>query len=1065
MKKILILLFLFSQFYSCFCESNATLKKIIDEGNRLFKNKDFVAAKSKYEKGLDSEKKEAVLLYNLGNVYYYQGDFKDALVKFNEAIKSKPKEYLHRNLLYHIGNTELSLAKELYEKKPDPTAGNKEWNNILNIISLLIPKLTKDQNIQTQIVKKVNEFVKNQDKEKLIQFGNQIKDQISKADKSSPLLKELESLLEEIDKAPVALTKEERLTQRISELGRCITFLEKSFDHYRKALKLARKIGVKEGRKLDIVGPYIKSNWALARVMWAQYQEDKKNLEKENLKLLDGIQQLLAMQERLCPQIDKIYLNSKLKETLDYYLKILAEYHIDYAADFLHLQKLADKEMHKKEEEFKNMEDILKNLQAQNQPKNKSKNPPNIQQPDLKSKSDELKKLKETFEFSKQISEVLKDLQGAESFVIDGLKKGNIFMSRRYAYKMLYLLNCLQFFTKKKDVIIYSLDQAIDDLKIKDEFISLSKSNKSMKPEEKDTLKDLAFKYKKLAVEKTFDSQFKIKIIVPNLKKYLKELKPKEVVDEKKKSKFLKLIDKINEKYFVNNLKVIISDLEALDEKWEPLQMEIRENKFDTKLSNLINKVLKEQKFKYSNISFGIESSLLKEINEFESFLFNAVFEKKNDLTAHGFISKRLDHVNLLLSKFKFSKDEILKQSDKEIDSYKSAISNVLNKLNSNWNLIYTKGQKSEMLDIQLYLTTLYECAFIFGSDKLFKLHIAHTMKRNASIENNFVDEEYKSDVLNYKVLILKNRVKTMNLFFNTQIQTIEKIIANQIGEAKNKSGLENILNDKKNALEYLNNYLIGLDKINFSKKELKLLNAKLFKLNLNQFNISALLFDLQPKTAVDTLKLAIGVQELSKESAKLFVENRLSSLIDANGMEILAKDIKKNLEIVGIRAINQTHEMEAKSKQNPSPSTSGGQPKQGGGNSVDFKGAINHMKQALIEGEKVISFYDVKEFENSLSKHEDVINELKKALDLLQNKNDKNKKQDKNQDNKNQQNKEKQQQQKKQQEQKNKRERKPLEMSPEEARRLLKELNKKDKKYQKKKAKSKKNIDGLRPW
>ena len=129
----------------------------------------------------------------------------------------------------------------------------------------------------------------------------------------------------------------------------------------------------------------------------------------------------------------------------------------------------------------------------------------------------------------------------------------------------------------------------------------------------------------------------------------------------------------------------------------------------------------------------------------------------------------------------------------------------------------------------------------------------------------------------------------------------------------------------------------------------------------------------------------------------------------------------------------------------------------------------MGFMKEAVNEGDKVMSFYEVKEFSNTPEKHDKVIENLTKAIEILEKKNqDKDKKDDKKED----QNKEQEQQgEPKPQEGdgenkpgKGKEERKPLELTAEQARQLLNDLNKKDE-GQKKPAEKKKPINTPRPW
>lgn len=108
MKKTLLLLLIFlTTLLGNAQKEDLALQKSNDyvyEGNELL-TEDFISAEMEYRKAISKSPSNAIGTYNLGNAYYKNGKFSEAILRHQEAIKSAvTKEEKH--MAYHnIGNT------------------------------------------------------------------------------------------------------------------------------------------------------------------------------------------------------------------------------------------------------------------------------------------------------------------------------------------------------------------------------------------------------------------------------------------------------------------------------------------------------------------------------------------------------------------------------------------------------------------------------------------------------------------------------------------------------------------------------------------------------------------------------------------------------------------------------------------------------------------------------------------------------------------------------------------------------------------------------------------------
>ena len=1042
MKKLFLLALSSMAFSALQAEDLETLVK---SGNQLFSAGEFEKAKVKYLACLNEKKEEPSVLYNLGNAEFKLMHYQESLTYFQDALKLKPNDYLTRNILYHMGNAQQALAHaNMQEKAPDA----KVWDEVLKSIES-IELTSADKNQHVILKKMINEFkqhITNKDLEKASKCFVDIEDLAKKSNEKN--------LLDAISKAKglVGGNKEEAktkdLTNQIEKVKRSIEGYEESFQSYRKALEVGRKIAIKEGRDIADVGNYIKNNWAIGRERWSLLYEELNRLMKENLKLKDGVADLIGIQEDLYNRLEQVYLTSQVQAILDYNLKVLAEFHADNKQDIIQLEKIADEDLNTKKTELENLKASQKQAQGKN--------------PDQEKVSYE--KQEKEIETSEKIAIGLRNVEGFENFIEDGLKKGDLFTSRRYAFQTITFLKGLNDYLNKKSPVDRTFIEMVSQSNAVAQLFKELNSKDEASKETKDSIADIKFKSSKIIQEKLIDIEFLDEQLCLYLEDYIKDGSLKSENDKEQENPESKwLLETLNS--FVKTIVTkLVEDLKASQKESAVIREAVSKNENAEEHYYKFKLKIDQQFSTFKNALQGLVEAVQMGVDKLDTFQED-IEKNEGDLLFYQTLDVKLSYFIIEMEKEKTPEafKSILPFIKQKLQHFQETYGTIFdNKIDKKLRIDAITAVKDDLSKFIFYIDPIKTMSFKFSKliqsdEEIFK------------VQENVEKQK----------LVVQGQIDELKSYFDIIISSLTKQMTEPAKEPNNKDDpkkpdnkkeqMEEAMQNFKKSLSLLNNYEKSVKTFDMSLPGAFELFADLHKVYTFGVKQSALRFRGQPQQAVDTLKLSLEIQKSQKELSKEITDKRWKEQITPSILELIKNFQQENLELIGVRAINQVikqKEAEEKGGENSQqPPTPNAAPEK----KTDYNAAMGFMKEAVNEGDKVMSFYEVKEFSNTPEKHDKVIENLTKAIEILEKKNqDKDKKDDKKED----QNKEQEQQgEPKPQEGdgenkpgKGKEERKPLELTAEQARQLLNDLNKKDE-GQKKPAEKKKPINTPRPW
>ena len=990
--KIVSLILLFSLLPTA--QSHAAQDEVTDlttRGNTSYDRKEFDKAANLYDKALKIEAKNPIILYNLANVLFQQGKYGEAFAKYQEAIKASPPRQLISNIYFNAGNTALELAK-----------------------------------LQT--------------KEK----------------------------------------------EGIEELQKSISHYETSFTMYRKSLAQARAVSIAEGRNVKDAGLSAKKNWALARESWTAALDKIKTLQKKNMTLEDGIKSLLTAQSSLLPSLESIFLNSLTEDTLKFNLKKLAEYQLDYKEEIGTLRDLANKQ----EEETRTK---IANLQTTTPPITPGATTP----PSQDTESPESAELEEQLKTAQEIKKAVQQAAALDEWIVDNLKKNQAMEAWGNAHKMVGLLEDLNSFLGGGDPALRSYQGAISQLEAAERLVTQAKSLKKIDDNENAALASrrrttLAGAKTSLAaallskinfyLEKIKEQQEKETSKAENdpadttssaTKEEAEKTAPKEAAQQALRSAIEGLASDVLTELHTRN--------KQLSQKLQELSRALEDNKeisiteplkkyraalvwyqhLDKSIDQLSAGLIKDSDIAEDIINTLLETTPPKDQEE-------TTIQDNPQLTS----LPNEEQMNILL----FQLEEIIAslKSAKKADDTNSSLQELSQSIEKQRKNLHTSWQQEKKVrenpqtkytdkalleGLSDLRVSLIRNLLIFSPDMAISLYF----ERSAELQQHLLDllpiQTEAIPTIKKRYTRAASEAAGLNSLLVSFLDNMQKSIASIDGKEKQETYQES-LNKRQKSVSFIQRLidaghtatsLLGRQKFQGAELLLKDMPSSLKK--------SRMAFSEQPKEAEKALSLAIELQTRLEEqcraaSAAVTVESepeKLAPYVAANQEDI------NTLSDSAIILLQNMIGMADVPTQGQDPNAHSDDP-----NKVDSKKlneAINKVGEAQRTMTKNSAFLKAGEFHNTFSKHQEIIDLLQEALDLLKNKDQK--KEDKKDEKKDANKKDDQQKDKKDQDKKQNEPRengsdqgksqpkKPLELSPQEARELLKQLNKQDEKQQ----------------
>ena len=203
----------------CFVSNAQNERSLVREGNKLYKEKKFSDAEVSYKKSLNVNKESRYGQFNLGNSYYKQGKYDDAIKQFTPLGTDKKFDKVEQSKAYHnLGNSYLETKK--YEEsiaayknslKLNPHDSDTRYN-----LAYAQAMLQKQQQQQQQ-QKKDNKDQKKDDKKddkKDQQNENDKNDQKKKDDQKQAQKQPQKISKEDAEKILQALNNDEKNIQK-----------------------------------------------------------------------------------------------------------------------------------------------------------------------------------------------------------------------------------------------------------------------------------------------------------------------------------------------------------------------------------------------------------------------------------------------------------------------------------------------------------------------------------------------------------------------------------------------------------------------------------------------------------------------------------------------------------------------------------------------------------------------------------------------------------------------------------------------------------------------------------
>lgn len=158
--------------------SAQSVRKLVNEGVDLYKDKKFTDAEVNFKKSLEKEPQNFTSKFNLGDAYFKQERYDEAISTFKEVMSQTDDKNLQAKIWYNIGNSLLKSQKikgsiEAYKNslKLNPNDAEAKYN-----LSYAL-KMLNDENQQNQNDKNDKNENKENEQNKNENQNNQNQDQ------------------------------------------------------------------------------------------------------------------------------------------------------------------------------------------------------------------------------------------------------------------------------------------------------------------------------------------------------------------------------------------------------------------------------------------------------------------------------------------------------------------------------------------------------------------------------------------------------------------------------------------------------------------------------------------------------------------------------------------------------------------------------------------------------------------------------------------------------------------------------------------------------------------------
>jgi len=198
--------------YLCFAQSE---RKLVREGNKLYKEKKYSDAEVNYKKSLNVNKNSPTGQFNLGDAYYKQGKFEEAAQQFQPLINYKNISKEEKAKAYHnLGNSYLQAKK--YDESINAFKNALKLNskdndtryNLAYAQAMLQQQKQQQQNQNDKDKKDQNKDQQKQQQDKQQQKPDQQKQEQKQAEQKQKISKE------DAEKILQALNNDEKNTQK-----------------------------------------------------------------------------------------------------------------------------------------------------------------------------------------------------------------------------------------------------------------------------------------------------------------------------------------------------------------------------------------------------------------------------------------------------------------------------------------------------------------------------------------------------------------------------------------------------------------------------------------------------------------------------------------------------------------------------------------------------------------------------------------------------------------------------------------------------------------------------------